>query len=139
MLEVRDLNRGRQVRDISFQLHRGEILGIAGLVGAGRTEVVARDLRGGLPGVRRDPRSRASRSRSARRRDAVRHGIAYLSEDRKRYGLALGMDVEANTVLAVARPVRQPVRLGQDRSDAAAGPGARRDARDQDARRSPSG
>ena len=40
VLEVSGLNRGRQVRDVSFQLHRGEILGVAGLVGAGRTEVM---------------------------------------------------------------------------------------------------
>ena len=99
MLEVRHLNRGRQVRDISFSLHRGEVLGIAGLVGAGRTEVVraifAADLPesgeilvNGKPVTIRTPA------------DAVRHGIAYLSEDRKRYGLALGMDVETNAVLA---------------------------------------
>jgi ribose transport system ATP-binding protein len=99
MLEVRHLHRGRQVRDISFQLHRGEILGIAGLVGAGRTEVAraifAADtpdsgeiLINGKPVTIRTPA------------DAVRHGIAYLSEDRKRYGLALGMDVELNAVLA---------------------------------------
>src|SRR3954447_7469308 len=99
MLEVRHLNRGRQVRDITFQLHRGEILGIAGLVGAGRTEVVravfgadtpesGEILVHGAPVTIRTPA------------DAVSHGIAYLSEDRKRYGLALGMDVEVNAVLA---------------------------------------
>ncbi len=99
VLEVRHLNRGRQVRDVSFQLRRGEILGVAGLVGAGRTEVMravfAADKPGsgqilvkGTPVVIRNPG------------DAVSHGIAYLSEDRKRYGLALGMDVEVNTVLA---------------------------------------
>jgi ribose transport system ATP-binding protein len=102
LLEVRNLNRGRQVRDVSFQLRRGEILGVAGLVGAGRTEVMravfAADkpesgqiLVKGQPVVIRDPG------------DAVRHGIAYLSEDRKRYGLALLMDVEVNTALASYR------------------------------------
>ena len=102
VLEVRHLNRGRQVRDVSFQLRRGEILGVAGLVGAGRTEVMravfAADkpesgqvLINGEPVVIKNPG------------DAVRHGIAYLSEDRKRYGLALGMDVELNTVLASMR------------------------------------
>jgi ribose transport system ATP-binding protein len=99
VLEVRHLNRGRAIRDVSFQLHRGEILGIAGLVGAGRTEV-ARAIFGAdrfdsgeilLNGRKLDVRTP---------RDAVRHGIAYLSEDRKRYGLALGLDVEVNTVLA---------------------------------------
>jgi ribose transport system ATP-binding protein len=99
VLEVRNLNRGRVIQDVSFQLHRGEILGVAGLVGAGRTEVMravfgadARDsgeiLIHGQPANIRTPA------------DAVRSGIAYLSEDRKRYGLALPMDVEANTVMA---------------------------------------
>ena len=98
-LEVRNLNRGWQVRDVSFQLRRGEILGVAGLVGAGRTEVMraifAADrpesgtvLIKGEPVLINTPQ------------DAVRHRIAYLSEDRKRFGLALGMDVEVNTVLA---------------------------------------
>jgi ribose transport system ATP-binding protein len=102
VLEVKGFNRGRQVRDINFSLHRGEILGIAGLVGAGRTEVVraifgadrpesGQVTMNGKPVVIHEPS------------DAVHHGIAYLSEDRKRYGLALGMDVELNTVLASLR------------------------------------
>jgi ribose transport system ATP-binding protein len=99
VLEVRNLNRGRQVRDVSFQLRRGEILGIAGLVGAGRTEVVRAIFAADSPEsgeilVRGEPVTIRTPA------DAVRHGIAYLSEDRKRYGLALGMDVETNTVLA---------------------------------------
>jgi len=99
VLEVRGLNLGRQVRDISFQLHRGEILGVAGLVGAGRTEVMraifaADKPESGTVAINGEPITIRSPS------DAVQHGIAYLSEDRKRYGLALGMDVEVNTVLA---------------------------------------
>jgi ribose transport system ATP-binding protein len=98
-LEVSGLNRGRQVRDVSFQLHRGEILGVAGLVGAGRTEVMraifaADRPESGTITINGQPATIRSPS------DAVEHGIAYLSEDRKRYGLALGMDVETNTVLA---------------------------------------
>jgi ribose transport system ATP-binding protein len=99
VLEVKGLNRGRQVRDVSFQLHRGEILGVAGLVGAGRTEVMraifaADRPESGTITIKGQPATVRSPS------DAVQHGIAYLSEDRKRYGLALGMDVEVNTVLA---------------------------------------
>ena len=99
VLEVSGLNLGRQVRDVSFQLHRGEILGIAGLVGAGRTEVMraifaADRPESGTITINGQPATIRSPS------DAVQHGIAYLSEDRKRYGLALGMDVETNTVLA---------------------------------------
>ena len=98
VLEVRHLNSGRLVRDVSFTLRRGEILGFAGLVGAGRTEV-ARAIFGADPidGGEILVKGRPVRIRTPR--DAVRHGIAYLSEDRKRYGLMLGRDVETNIVL----------------------------------------
>jgi ribose transport system ATP-binding protein len=102
VLEVRGLRRGRALRGVSFHLRRGEILGFAGLVGAGRTEV-ARAIFGADPidSGQVLVRGRPVRIRSPR--DAVRHGIAYLSEDRKRFGLALQMDVEANLVLATLR------------------------------------
>ncbi len=99
VLEVKHLNRAGVLKDINFNLKKGEILGFAGLMGAGRTEV-ARAVFGadridsgeiyveGKPAQIKSPQ------------DAVRYGIGYLSEDRKRYGLALGMDVESNVVLA---------------------------------------
>jgi ribose transport system ATP-binding protein len=99
VLEVRNLRRGHAIRDVSFSLRKGEILGFAGLMGAGRTEV-ARAIFGadpldsgeivvrGKPVVIRSPR------------DAVRLGVGYLSEDRKRFGLAIGMDVAANIVMS---------------------------------------
>jgi ribose transport system ATP-binding protein len=99
VLEVRNLNRGRVIRDVSFQLRRGEILGVAGLVGAGRTEV----MRAVFGADQRDSGEifvHGSKVDIRTPSDAVRHGIGYLSEDRKRYGLALPMDVEANTVMA---------------------------------------
>jgi ribose transport system ATP-binding protein len=102
VLEVQNLNRGRQVRNVSFDLKRGEILGFAGLVGAGRTEV-ARAIFGADRATSGTilVRGRPVQIRSPQ--DAVRAGIGYLSEDRKRYGLALGMDVETNIVLATFR------------------------------------
>jgi ribose transport system ATP-binding protein len=99
VLEARGLNRGAAIRDVSFKLKKGEILGFAGLMGAGRTEV-ARAIFGAdvldsgevyVKGAKVDIKSP---------RDAVHQGIGYLSEDRKRYGLALGLDVEANIALA---------------------------------------
>ena len=102
VLEVRKLCRGRVVRDVSFSLRRGEILGFAGLVGAGRTEV-ARAIFGADPLDSGEIWLRAKRVKIRTPGDAVRHGIAYLSEDRKRYGLNLGMDVETNIVLATFR------------------------------------
>lgn len=107
VLEVKNLNRGGVLRDITFKLKKGEILGFAGLMGAGRTDV-ARAIFGadridsgeifisGQKVVIKNPR------------DAVEHGIGYLSEDRKHFGLALGMDVETNIVLASLRKFLSP-------------------------------
>ena len=99
LLEARGLARGRAVRDVSFDLRAGEILGFAGLMGAGRTEVArlifgadARDA--GEIRVRGQPVSIAEPS------DAVAAGIGYLSEDRKRFGLALPMSVRDNVGMA---------------------------------------
>ena len=98
VLKVSNLNAGRLVRDINFELRKGEILGFAGLMGAGRTETM-RALYGadpstgiieidGTPVLIREPL------------DAVRRGIGYLSEDRKRYGLAIRLPVSDNSVMA---------------------------------------
>jgi len=104
-LEVRDwcvdspYIAGRRVVDhVNLRLRRGEVVGIAGLMGAGRTEV-ARALIGA------DPRTGGVVTVGGKQvdihspKDAVRIGIGYLSEDRKRYGLVLQQDVAANTVL----------------------------------------
>jgi ribose transport system ATP-binding protein len=99
LLEVKHLKRGRAIRDVSFSLRRGEILGFAGLMGAGRTEV-ARAVFGAdaLESGEVTVSGRALQLGSPR--DAVQAGIAYLSEDRKHFGLATGMDVESNITLA---------------------------------------
>jgi len=99
VLEVRNLNRGRTLRDVSFKLHRGEILGFAGLVGAGRTEV-ARAIVGADKVDSMELFVKGQRVSVHSPSDAVRHGIGYLSEDRKRYGLVTGMPVAANVAMA---------------------------------------
>lgn len=99
VLEVKNLSRGRTIKDVSFKLKKGEILGFAGLMGAGRTEV-ARAIFGADPIDRGEIYLDGRKVHIRSPRDAVRHGIGYLSEDRKRYGLTLGMDVESNIVLA---------------------------------------
>jgi ribose transport system ATP-binding protein len=122
VLEVRHLNRGPLVKDISFQLHRGEILGFAGLVGAGRTEV-ARTIFGADPPESGEIFLDGKKVDLHSPSDAVGHRIAYLSEDRKRYGLALDLDVETNTVLAAFEKYLGPlgwVRPAQTRATAAA-------------------
>jgi ribose transport system ATP-binding protein len=99
VLEVRNLNRGPTVRDVSFAVRRGEILGFAGLMGAGRTEVArtifgAERLQGG------DIFVHGKHVKIKRPRDAVKAGIGYLSEDRKRFGLLVNMNVRANIAMA---------------------------------------
>jgi ribose transport system ATP-binding protein len=94
-LEVRNLRRGDKVRDVSFVIRRGEVLGLTGLVGAGRTEtarlIFGADRRDGGT-VLLDGRELNVR----RPRDAIRAGIGLLTEDRKSQGLVLGHSVRAN-------------------------------------------
>lgn len=102
VLEVKHLRRGRAVKDASFTLRRGEILGVAGLMGAGRTEL-ARAVFGADPIEAGEIRvhGRAVTIRSPRQ--AVAHGIGYLPEDRKHHGLATGLDVQTNVALPSMR------------------------------------
>jgi ribose transport system ATP-binding protein len=102
VMDVRGLNRAGVLEDINFHLKRGEILGFAGLMGAGRTEV-ARAIFGADPVDSGEIIIEGQPVRIRTPQDAVAHGIGYLSEDRKRYGLTLGMDVETNVVLATMR------------------------------------
>ncbi|NBN63930.1 ATP-binding cassette domain-containing protein [Microvirga tunisiensis] len=98
-LEVVGLRRGREIRDVSFSLRKGEILGFAGLMGAGRTEV-ARAIFGADPREAGEIRVKGRKADIRSPADAVKAGIGYLSEDRKHFGLALGMDVTDNVALA---------------------------------------
>ena len=102
VLEVRNLNHGRTIKDVNFVVRKGEILGFAGLMGAGRTEV-ARAVFGADKVDSGEIWVRGERVPIHSPADAVKQGIGYLSEDRKHFGLATGMDVEANIVLATMR------------------------------------
>ena len=102
VLEVKGLNRGRAIKDVSFVVRKGEILGFAGLMGAGRTEV-ARAVFGADLVDSGEIWVHGEKVRVQTPSDAVRSGIGYLSEDRKHFGLATGMDVESNIVLATMK------------------------------------
>ncbi len=99
ILEVRNLSREGVFQDVSFDLHRGEILGFAGLMGAGRTEV-ARAIFGADQTSAGTVHLFGQEVHIRSPRDAIRHGIAYLSEDRKGHGLALEMPLAANITMA---------------------------------------
>lgn len=98
VLEVKNLCAGTAVKDVSFKLHKGEILGFSGLMGAGRTEV-ARLLFGA------DKKESGSIFVNGKEvtihspQDAIREGIGYLSEDRKRFGCIVDMTIANNTVM----------------------------------------
>jgi len=98
ILKVENLNAGRLVQDVSFELRKGEILGFAGLMGAGRTETM-RALYGADKATG-DIWINGRKARIESPMDAVRQGIGYLSEDRKRFGLAVKLSVEENVVMA---------------------------------------
>lgn len=108
VLEVRNLNRGKDLKNINFHLKKGEILGFAGLMGSGRTEV-ARAVFGADPIDSGEIYINGKKVSIRHPSDAVSHGIGYLSEDRKRYGLTLGMDVATNIVLASLRRFLSPL------------------------------
>ena len=99
ILEVKHLNAGKEVKDVSFQLRKGEILGFAGLMGAGRTEVV-RALYGADPKQTGEIYLNGEKVSIKTPEQAVKHGICYLSEDRKRFGLMLDKSVTENTTIA---------------------------------------
>jgi ribose transport system ATP-binding protein len=98
-LRVSGLRAGREVHGVSFALRRGEILGLAGLESAGRTELA--EMIGGLRRadggtIERDRKTIALRHPD----DALRHGIGYLADDRKERGLLLDFSIAENVTLA---------------------------------------
>jgi ribose transport system ATP-binding protein len=105
-LRVVGLTRGKKVRNVSFEVRRGEILGVAGLMGSGRTETMR-----ALYGADRADSGQvylyeASEPATIRTpHDAVRNGIAFLTEDRKEQGLLLSLSVRANISLTRLRDV----------------------------------
>ncbi|MDB5297836.1 MAG: ribonucleotide-diphosphate reductase subunit alpha [Phycisphaerales bacterium] len=107
VLEVRRLRRERRLPDVAFSLRRGEILGVAGLVGSGRTEVM-RALIGADPAYARDVRLDGLPFAPASPADARAERVGMLPEDRKRHGVILPFSVAENTVLTNLRAVRRP-------------------------------
>ena len=118
VLSVRDLNRGKLVRDVSFDLRRGEILGLAGLMGAGRTEVLE-TIFGIEPAdsgeIWLDGRQVVIKQPS----DAIRAGMALLTEDRKLNGI-MGVLSVGDNITAASLPHYSPkgvLNIGQMRRD----------------------
>lgn len=118
ILEVRNLNSGKTFHDINFQLRRGEILGLAGLVGAGRTEV-ARAIFGLDRADSGEIYLNGKRVNTASTRSTIAAGIAYVPEDRKDVGLVLCRSVRENISLAALKEMESGGMLNLAREQAA--------------------
>ena len=119
VLQVDGLSRARVLHDVSFELHTGEILGIAGLVGAGRTEL-ARAIFGA---DRRDAGRILLNGEEvplASPGEAIRRGIGFVTEDRKLQGLVLEMALRENVTLANLGAVTTAGFIRRSTEDAAA-------------------
>lgn len=100
VLSIKNLNAGNLVKDVNFELKKGEIVGFSGLMGAGRTELAraifgADKIDSGEIIIKGEP------VKINTPMDAVKNGIGYLSEDRKRYGILVEKSVAENSVLSV--------------------------------------
>ena len=125
LLEVRHLRVGRSVRDVSFTLRRGEILGIAGLLGSGRSEIV-----GAIYGVLERSagtvivEGRRLRPRSPR--DSLKVGMAIVPEDRRTQGLIMDFSVKENVILPILKRLIRNFFVNDARATAVAADSMRR-------------
>ena len=116
VLKVEHLNAGKMVKDVSFELRKGEILGFSGLMGAGRTET-ARALFGADPKDGGDIYINGQKVDIKSPQDAVKCGIGYLSEDRKRFGVAVGKTVAENTTMATLEKFMKGLFINKKKED----------------------
>ncbi|HEU4768800.1 MAG TPA: sugar ABC transporter ATP-binding protein [Pyrinomonadaceae bacterium] len=105
-ISARAPNRANALRDIDLVVHRGEIVGLAGLVGAGRTEL-ARIIFGLDHADSGEVRVQGRALRIRNPADAIACGIAYVPEDRRRQGVILDMPVSANITLASLKRLKR--------------------------------
>ena len=110
MLSVRDLARTGVFEGISFDLHRGEVLCMAGLIGARRTDV-ALALFGIPPATSGEISYKGAAVRITSPAQAIQMGIAYVSEDRRKLGLAMPLPIRSNISLATLATYLSPLGL----------------------------
>lgn len=117
IFKVENLSSGKQVKDVSFELRRGEILGFAGLVGAGRTETME-----SIFGVRRKDSGKIYKNGEEitinSPEQALEHGLAFLTEDRRGQGIVGILSVAENIVLANLKDYGFPIKHKNIKKDA---------------------
>lgn len=119
VLSVRNLSRGDRVRDVSFEVRAGEIVGVSGLVGSGRTELL-RAIFGADPAESGDVSVAGSTPQRFRSpREAVRAGLGMVPEDRKAEGLLLARSIRLNATLGRLGPFTGPLGFLRPRKERA--------------------
>ena len=116
LLRVENLNSGKQVRNVSFQVHKGEIVGFSGLVGAGRSETME-----AIFGLRHKSGNIYVNGKKVQIKsptEALRHGIALVPENRKEEGLYLIQSVKYNTTIEVLDRFMSRLRVNRSKEDA---------------------
>jgi rhamnose transport system ATP-binding protein len=113
VLEVRGLTNETEFEDVSFSLHRGEVLGFYGLVGAGRTELMEA-LFGLKPVTRGEVLLEGTPLHLGSPRDVIDRGVVYVPEDRQRNGAILPMSVQHNVTLPSVRRLAHHLFLDDD-------------------------
>ena len=116
-LSVEHLSSGRALQDISFEVHRGEIFGFLGLVGAGRSETAET-----IFGLREKTGGKISIDGKVLRihhpADAIRHNMAFITEDRRQYGLSLIHSVRQNCVISsIRRYCHSPLHIVSEKQE----------------------
>ena len=119
LLRVENFSDGNRFNDISFTLHRGEILGLSGLIGAGRSELV-KAVCGLFPKKSGSVYFKEKETKIENYQDSIEQGIVYLSEDRKVEGVFLDMSIQSNiSALDISRvSTRGMVDSAKERSQA---------------------
>ncbi|EKT56087.1 sugar ABC transporter ATP-binding protein [Providencia burhodogranariea] len=109
-LEVKNLSRGQEYRNISFQIHQGEIVAITGLLGAGRTELCL-----SLFGLTKPDSGEIHLAghpvHFSSNRDAIKAGIGYVSEDRMSTGLVMEQSINDNIISTILNRLKTPLQL----------------------------
>lgn len=115
-MKVEHLSKAGEFQDISFEVRRGEILGIAGMMGAGRSELMS-----AVFGITKPDSGEITvhgeKLRQGDPRESIRRGMAMLTEDRKGTGLFLGMSITDNIVMPSLRQVKKALFLSRKRMD----------------------
>lgn len=114
ILKLENFNSGKKFSNISLDLHKGEILGLAGLAGAGRTELL-RAIFGADPIDSGEITINGQKIKIKTPRDAKKAGIGFVTEDRKEEGLVLNMDIQTNIGLTILKELCPGIKLNKKR------------------------